>query len=145
MLPRYGQLKQDIAKILVGMAKYGQTVPSFAKIWPCLPCYVILSVWPSYGHLYQDMTQLWPVLLDMTMQCLTKVWPIHAQFCIAMAILCLIMSNQLCLVGQVEKWKNDILKYADVDYYGTIYIKQGSIDKHRIFKVLARCFYVLRF
>ena len=50
-----------------------------------------------------------------------------------------------CWVGRVEKWKNDILKYADVDYYGTIYIKQGSIEKNRIFKILAGCFFVLKF
>ena len=50
-----------------------------------------------------------------------------------------------CLLGRVEKWKNDILKYADVDYYGTIYIKQGSIEKNRIFKILAGCFFVLKF
>ena len=48
-------------------------------------------------------------------------------------------------VGRVEKWKNNILKYADVDYYGTIYIKQGSIEKNRIFKILAGCFFVLKF
>ena len=34
------------------------------------------------------------------------------------------------------KMENNILKYADVDYYGTMYIKQGSIDKNRIFKIL---------
>ena len=50
-----------------------------------------------------------------------------------------------CALGRVEKWKNDILKYADVDYYGTIYIKQGSIEKNRIFKILAGCFFVLKF
>ena len=32
-------------------------------------------------------------------------------------------------LGWAEKWKNDILKFADVDYYGTIYIKQGLIEK----------------
>ena len=32
-------------------------------------------------------------------------------------------------LGRSEIWKNDILKYADVDYYGTIDIKQGSIEK----------------
>ena len=48
-------------------------------------------------------------------------------------------------IGRDEKWKNDILKYADVDYYGTIYIKQGSIEKNRIFKILAGCFFVLKF
>ena len=37
-------------------------------------------------------------------------------------------------LGWAEKWKNDILKYAEVDYYGTIYIKQGSIEKRRILK-----------
>ena len=46
---------------------------------------------------------------------------------------------------RTEKWKNDILKYADVDYYGTIYIKEGLIEKNRIFKILAGCFYVLKF
>ena len=42
-----------------------------------------------------------------------------------------------CLVGWAEKWKNDILKCADVDYYGTIYIKQGLIRKNIILKILA--------
>ena len=46
-------------------------------------------------------------------------------------------------IGRAEKWKNAILKYADVDYHGTIYIKQGSIEKNRIFKILAGCFFVL--
>ena len=50
-----------------------------------------------------------------------------------------------CLVGWAEKWKNEILKCADVDYYGTIYIKQGLIKKNRILKILAGCFYVLKF
>ena len=52
---------------------------------------------------------------------------------------------QSLTIGWAEKWKNDILKYADVDYYGTIYIKQGSIEKNRIFKILAGCFFVLKF
>ena len=57
-----------------------------------------------------------------------------------------IFSNRChSLVGWVKKWKNYILKCADVDYYGTIYIKQGSIEKNRIFKILAGCFYVLKF
>ena len=54
-------------------------------------------------------------------------------------------SVYITAIGRVEKWKNDILKYADVDYYGTKYIKQGSIEKNRIFKILAGCFYVLKF
>ena len=29
---------------------------------------------------------------------------------------------------------HDILKYADVNYYGTIYIKQGSIEKKKNFQ-----------
>ena len=33
------------------------------------------------------------------------------------------------VIGRAEKWKNDILKCADVNYYGTIYIKQGLIRK----------------
>ena len=37
------------------------------------------------------------------------------------------------------------MKCADVDYYGTIYIKQGSMEKNRISKILAGCFYVLKF
>ena len=49
------------------------------------------------------------------------------------------------ILGWAEKWKNDILKCADVDYYGTMYIKQGSIDKNRIFKILAWCFCILKF
>ena len=53
--------------------------------------------------------------------------------------------KEVSRVGRVEKWKNNILKYADVDYYGTIYIKQGSIEKNRIFKILAGCFFVLKF
>ena len=48
-------------------------------------------------------------------------------------------------IGWVEKWKNDIFKCADVDYHGTINIKQGSIEKTRIFKMLAGCFFVLKF
>ena len=32
------------------------------------------------------------------------------------------------------------MKYADVDYYVTIYIKQGPIEKKGIFKILAGCF-----
>ena len=48
-------------------------------------------------------------------------------------------------LGWAEKWKNDILKCADVDYFGTIYIKQGSIEKNKIFKILAGCFYILKF
>ena len=48
-------------------------------------------------------------------------------------------------LGRVEKWKNNILKYADVDYYGNIYIKQGSIEKNRIFNILAGCFFILKF
>ena len=48
-------------------------------------------------------------------------------------------------VGRAEKRKNGILKYADVDYYGNLYIKQGSIEKNRIFKILAGCFFVLKF
>ena len=32
-----------------------------------------------------------------------------------------------CTIGWAEKWKNDILKCADVDYHGTIYIKQGLL------------------
>ena len=32
-------------------------------------------------------------------------------------------------VGWAEKWKYDILKYADVEFYGTIYVKPGSIEK----------------
>ena len=36
-----------------------------------------------------------------------------------------------CPLGWAEKWEDDILKCADVDYYGTIYIKQGSIEKNR--------------
>ena len=48
-------------------------------------------------------------------------------------------------IGWAEKWKDDILKCADVDYYGTIYIKQGSMEKNRISKILAGCFYVLKF
>ena len=35
------------------------------------------------------------------------------------------------------KWKSDILKYAEVDHYGK-YIKQGSIEKSRVFKILAQ-------
>ena len=35
--------------------------------------------------------------------------------------------------GWAEKQKNDSLKYADVDYYGNLYIKQGSIEKNGIF------------
>ena len=49
------------------------------------------------------------------------------------------------VLGRAEKWKKDILKYAYVDYYGTIYIKQGLIKKDRILKILAGCFYVLKF
>ena len=49
------------------------------------------------------------------------------------------------LVGWAEKWKIDILKCADVDYYGTIYIKQELIRKNRILKILAGCFYVSKF
>ena len=37
--------------------------------------------------------------------------------------------NKQRALGWAEKWKNCILKYADVDYYGTIYIKQGLIEK----------------
>ena len=48
-------------------------------------------------------------------------------------------------LGRAENWKNDILKFDDVGYYGTMYIKQGSIEKSRIFKILAGCFYVLKF
>ena len=48
-------------------------------------------------------------------------------------------------LGWAEKWENDILKYADVDYYGTTYIKQGSIEKNKNFKILAGCFYVFKF
>ena len=32
-------------------------------------------------------------------------------------------------LGRAENWKNDILKFDDVGYYGTMYIKQGSIEK----------------
>ena len=32
-------------------------------------------------------------------------------------------------LGRAEKWKNDILKYSDVDYDGHLYIKQGSFEK----------------
>ena len=39
----------------------------------------------------------------------------------------------LCTVGRAEKWKNYIFKCADVDYYGTMYIKQASIENNRIF------------
>ena len=52
---------------------------------------------------------------------------------------------RLRTLGRAEKQKNDILKYADVDYYGNLYIEQGSIKKNRIFKFLAGCFFVLRF
>ena len=51
----------------------------------------------------------------------------------------------VCAIEWAAKWKNDILKCTDVDYYGTMYIKQGSIKKKRIFKILAGCFYVLKF
>ena len=37
----------------------------------------------------------------------------------------------------LKNGKMTFLKCADVDYYGTIYIKQGSIEKNRIFKILA--------
>ena len=37
--------------------------------------------------------------------------------------------NEQCVVGWAEKWKNDIFKCADMDYCGTLYIKQGSIEK----------------
>ena len=37
-------------------------------------------------------------------------------------------------IGWAEKWKDDTFKYADVDYYGTIYKKQGSNKKSRVFK-----------
>ena len=47
--------------------------------------------------------------------------------------------------GRAEKRKIDILKYADVEYYGNSYIKQGSIEKNGIFKILAGCFFVLKF
>ena len=50
-----------------------------------------------------------------------------------------------CTLGWAEKYKNDIFKYADVDYYGTMYIKQGSIERNRIFKILAGCFNILKF
>ena len=50
-----------------------------------------------------------------------------------------------CTVGWAEKWKNDIQKCSDVDYYGTIYIKQGSIEKNRNFEILAGCFYISKF
>ena len=40
-------------------------------------------------------------------------------------------------VGWAEKWKNDILKCADVDYYGTIYIKQVGLSRATLeFQVL---------
>ena len=48
-------------------------------------------------------------------------------------------------IGWAEKWKDDILKCADVDYYGTIYIKQGLNRKNIILKILAGCFYVFKF
>ena len=32
-------------------------------------------------------------------------------------------------LGWAEKWKNDIFKFAVVDYHGTMYIKQRSIEK----------------
>ena len=63
-------------------------------------------------------------------------------FCCFFLVVALVLTVYL---GWVEKWKNDILKCADVDYYGTIYIKQGLIEKNRIFKILAGCFYVLKF
>ena len=50
-----------------------------------------------------------------------------------------------CLIGRAEKWKNYILKCADVDYHGTIYIKQGLLETNRIVKILAGCFYILKF
>ena len=50
-----------------------------------------------------------------------------------------------CLIGRAEKWKRDILKHADVDYWGTIYIEQGPIEKNRIFKILTGYFFVLEF
>ena len=33
------------------------------------------------------------------------------------------LSMAVCTLGRAEKWKNAILEYADVDYYGIIYIK----------------------
>ena len=39
------------------------------------------------------------------------------------------------------KIRKDILKYADVDYYGDLYIKQGSIENNEIIKMLAGCFF----
>ena len=47
------------------------------------------------------------------------------------------ISNHATPLGWAEKWKKDILKCADVDYYGTICIKQGLIRKNRILKILA--------
>ena len=44
------------------------------------------------------------------------------------------MSMYDYVLGWAEKWKNDILKCADVDYNGTINIKQGSIEKNRFSK-----------
>ena len=35
----------------------------------------------------------------------------------------------LRILGWAEKWKNDILKKVDVDYYGNVYIKEGFIEK----------------
>ena len=37
------------------------------------------------------------------------------------------------LVGLAEKGENYILKYADVDYHGNLNIKQGSIQRNKIF------------
>ena len=39
------------------------------------------------------------------------------------------------------KIRKDILKYADVDYYGDLYIKQGSIENNEIIEMLAGCFF----
>ena len=41
ILPRNGQLLQDMAKIWVGMPKYGQIVPYYANIWSNLHCHAL--------------------------------------------------------------------------------------------------------
>ena len=39
--------------------------------------------------------------------------------------------------------ESNILKYADVDFYGIFYFKQGSIENNGIFQILAGSFFVL--
>ena len=56
ILPRNGQLLQDVAKIWVGMQKYGQIVPYYANIWSNLSCHA-LKYWHERSALQSVAVQ----------------------------------------------------------------------------------------